>query len=83
MTYFNSFAKLLLVCFSLCTSLLQAQQSAGDTTLVTTEEGWETGASIGLNFSQVKLTNWAGGGQSSVSIGSLGALEANYTKGKV
>lgn len=73
----------LFFCFFLYTYLLQAQQSAGDTTLVTTEEGWETGASIGLNFSQVNLTNWVGGGQSSVSFGSLVALEADYARGHI
>lgn len=73
---------LLLVCFSLCTSTLQAQQSAGDT-LVVVKGNWNTGANFGLNFSQVNLSNWAGGGQSSVSIGSLVALEADYSQGKV
>ena len=76
-TYSTRF--LLLVCFSLCTSsILLAQQSDGDTLLTT--EGWGTGASIGLNFSQVKLSNWVGGGQSSVSIGSFLTLEADYVK---
>lgn len=80
---FSSFTKLLLlVCFSLCSSVLYGQQSAGDTVL-TKKDGWETGASIGLNFSQVKLSNWAGGGQSSVAFGSLLALEADYARGNV
>lgn len=73
-----------LVCFTVCTTTLNlhAQQNAPDT--VTSVAGnWETSASFGLNFSQVQLSNWAGGGQSSVAIGSLVVLEADYTKGKV
>lgn len=36
-----------------------------------------------LNFSQVALSNWAGGGQSSMSITGLVNLFANYEKGKI
>ena len=38
---------------------------------------WSKGAVLNLNFSQVDLTNWNGGGQSSVSN-----FNANYAKGK-
>jgi hypothetical protein len=83
MCFSKSFNKLLLlVSVCLCSSALLAQQSAPDT-VQTTGGSWDTGASIGLNFSQVRLSNWVGGGQSSVSVGSLFALEANYTKGRV
>ncbi len=62
---------------------LPAQQSASDTTsLVQTVKYWETGSSFGLNFSQVKLANWTGGGESSVSIGSQIHASADYSKGK-
>ncbi|WKV10815.1 DUF3078 domain-containing protein [Marivirga harenae] len=43
---------------------------------------WEKGAVLNLNFSQVDLTNWNGGGKSSISIGGLTNFNANYTKGK-
>lgn len=43
---------------------------------------WDTGAVLNLNFSQVDLTNWNGGGQSSISIGGLTNFNANYAKGK-
>ncbi|AHM62042.1 hypothetical protein D770_18955 [Flammeovirgaceae bacterium 311] len=43
---------------------------------------WTTGGSTGLNFSQVTLNNWAGGGESSISIGSLQKLRANYARGR-
>ena len=43
---------------------------------------WSKGAVLNLNFSQVDLTNWNGGGQSSVSVGGLTNFNANYAKGK-
>lgn len=43
---------------------------------------WSKGAVLNLNFSQVDLTNWNGGGQSSISIGGLTNFNANYSKGK-
>lgn len=43
---------------------------------------WDNGAVLNLNFSQVDLTNWSGGGQSSISIGGLTNFKANYAKGK-
>lgn len=83
--YLNHFSRyIFLVCIIVCTTTLNlhAQQTAPDT--VTSVVGtWERSASFGLNFSQVQLSNWAGGGQSSVAIGSLVILEADYTKGKV
>ncbi|MGB1039589.1 MAG: DUF3078 domain-containing protein [Flavobacteriales bacterium] len=46
------------------------------------KEGWTKGGMLGLNFSQVALSNWAGGGFSSISGNSLGSLFANYKNGK-
>lgn len=43
---------------------------------------WKFGGSTGLNFSQVYLSNWASGGQSSVSATGLVSLFGNYRKGK-
>lgn len=54
---------------------LQAEAAEPDTS-------WKTGGTIGLNFSQVYLSNWAAGGQSSVSGTGLVNLFANYKKGK-
>ncbi len=31
-------------------------------------KGWKLGGAVGLNFSQTALSNWAGGGQNSISI---------------
>lgn len=58
-----------------------AQVTEADPPLNDTTRAWTTGGSAGLNFSQVKLSNWAGGGESSISVGSLVRLEANYTEG--
>lgn len=43
-----------------------------------TTKYWSQGGNIGLNFSQVSLSNWAGGGKSTVSITGLTNLFANY-----
>jgi hypothetical protein len=43
---------------------------------------WNKGAVLNINFSQVDLTNWNGGGQSSISIGGLTNFNLNYAKGK-
>jgi len=53
--------------------LLTAQQ---DTTY------WRIGGSSALTFSQVSLTNWAAGGQSSVAINSNFGMFANRVKGR-
>lgn len=62
----------------------QAQIPVADSVILNvldTAAYWTTNGSTGLNFSQVSLSNWAGGGESSVSVGSLINLEAKYKKG--
>ena len=49
--------------------------------LADTIEGWRTGGMTAVTFSQVSLTNWAAGGQNSVSVNGLINLYANYSKG--
>ncbi len=76
----------------ICTAILlfysyisAAQQSVNSDTLpagTAPTNYWQTKSSFGLNFSQVKLANWAGGGQSSVSVNSLINLSADYARGK-
>ena len=39
-------------------------------------ENWKRKGSFNLNFSNVGLTNWAGGGQSAISLGAILAVEA-------
>lgn len=43
---------------------------------------WQLGGIVSINGQQVSLTNWAAGGNNSVSIGSLLNLFAKYKKGK-
>ncbi len=44
------------------------------------EEGWNTGGVFSLGFSQVSLTNWAAGGQNSLSGNTLSNLFLTYSK---
>lgn len=43
---------------------------------------WNKGAVLNLNFSQVNLTNWNGGGKSSISVAGLTNFNINYQKDK-
>jgi DUF3078 family protein len=41
---------------------------------------WKTGGILSVNFSQVELSNWAAGGQNSISGNGLVSVFANYAK---
>lgn len=43
---------------------------------------WHLGGTFGLNFNQSYFSNWAAGGQNSISTTALTSLFANYKKGK-
>lgn len=77
--------KLLLIASILIGFNSIAQTTEAEKTLKTvntdTTQGWKYGGVFGLNFSQVSLTNWAAGGQSSVSLNGLLDVFANYKKG--
>ncbi len=45
------------------------------------DTAWKKGGMAGINFGQASFTNWAAGGQNSVSIGAMLTLYANYKKG--
>jgi hypothetical protein len=47
-----------------------------------TTEGWKKGGVISINLAQTSLTNWASGGQNSVSINGMFSGYANYKMGK-
>lgn len=49
----------------------------------TTGGPWKHGGAVGLNFSQVGLKNWSGGGENSLSLNGLVTLFANYKSGKI
>tara|TARA_B100000508_G_C11431374_1_gene263570 strand:+ start:226 stop:1215 length:990 start_codon:yes stop_codon:yes gene_type:complete len=74
-----------LIIFALTSTVLNAQVTDAEKALRKTKEdttqGWKTGGTFGVNFTQVSLSNWAAGGQSSVSLNSLLDLFANYKKG--
>ncbi|MBN4072276.1 DUF3078 domain-containing protein [Flavobacteriales bacterium AH-315-E23] len=46
-----------------------------------TMDGWNKGGLIGTNLTQTSLTNWAGGGQSSLAISGLLSVHAIETEG--
>ncbi|MCZ2132630.1 MAG: DUF3078 domain-containing protein [Bacteroidetes bacterium] len=43
---------------------------------------WKKGGNVGLNITQVALSNWAGGGQNTIGITGLTNVFANYAEGK-
>ncbi len=42
--------------------------------------GWKTNGLIGLNFTQVSLSNWAGGGQDNIAVGGLFNYAMTYSQ---
>ncbi|MBL7994876.1 DUF3078 domain-containing protein [bacterium] len=44
---------------------------------------WKTGGALGLNFNQVGLKNWSGGGENSLAVNGLVNLFANMKKDKI
>lgn len=70
----------------LATQNFHAQTTEAEKTLKkqhadTIPDGWKTGGVFSLNFTQVSLTNWAAGGNNSVSLNAITSLFANYKKG--
>lgn len=68
-----------------CGSLLSGQVTDGEKVLrsqsADTVPGWRKGGIIGITLAQTSLTNWAAGGQNSVSLNGILSLFANYKKG--
>lgn len=48
---------------------------------ITIKGPWKYDGPASLNFSQVSLTNWAQGGESSYVINGLAAINLNYNEG--
>lgn len=59
-----------------CAPVTLKAQIIADTT-----EHWQIGGNLNINFSQVALENWTGGGQSSISTNGLLHFSARYAKG--
>jgi hypothetical protein len=79
-------------CLAICLGTLCAQEE-GDLTAADKDalssaielehdSLWDFGGTFGLNFNQSYFSNWAAGGQNSVSTTALTSLFANYKKGK-
>ena len=49
---------------------------------IDTVKAWKVGGIVSINAQQVSLTNWAAGGNSSISLGGLVNVFAQYRKGK-
>ena len=47
-----------------------------------TTKGWRKGAVIGFNLAQTSLTNWAAGGENTITTNGIISVFANYKKGK-
>ena len=66
-------ALLILFAYNLTTHAQQNENS---------NSNWEIGGTSRMNFSQVALSNWAAGGQNSVSLNGLMSMHAHKSKGK-
>ena len=64
--------------------LVQGVMTAQDTAAVDSVAvgPWETGGSVAVNFNQVALSNWSGGGENTITIGGLVGLMGHMTEGK-
>jgi hypothetical protein len=70
--------KIILAVFFIALPLLAGAQSAPTDTV----KHWKAGGNSAFNFSQVSLTNWAAGGENSLSGTFLFNAFLNYTKNK-
>ncbi|TGE22505.1 DUF3078 domain-containing protein [Hymenobacter aquaticus] len=69
------------VCLSLLPALALAQTSENSAAAPDTVQGWRRGGVGTLNFSQVSLSNWAPGGQSSLSLLGIGNVFLHNRRG--
>ena len=69
-----------------CAQLVSGQVTDGEAALrkhdSDTTQGWKIGGVASLNATQTNLTNWASGGQNSISINGAFNAHANYKKGR-
>ena len=61
---------------------LIAQNVDSTTVLLPADTAWDKGGDISINFSQISLSNWAGGGQSSIALSTILNFHADYDKGR-
>jgi len=72
---------ILLFCYSTVFSQIADAEKNLKTRSADTSVGWQKGGTITLNMSQVSLTNWAAGGQNSISGNGLLSLFAHKKNG--
>lgn len=75
------FAFLMLPIIDMSSQVTEAEKQL-KTQVADTVMGWKKGGVININTSQTSLTNWAAGGQSSVSVNGLLSLHAHNKKEK-
>lgn len=77
-------ALLLLLTAFFYTSLAQVTDAEGKLKALSADtlKGWKKGGVIGFNLAQTSLTNWAAGGEKSVSINGIFSVFANYKNEK-
>ena len=63
--------------------ILRAEAEKLKAVVADTVKVWTIGGVISVNGQQVSLTNWAAGGNNSISIGGLVNVFARYRKGKI
>ena len=61
---------------------LQSEADKLKTIALDTVKSWKIGGVVSVNGQQVSLTNWAAGGNNSISVGGLVNVFAKYRKGK-
>lgn len=72
----------LLSLFFLYTSPVASAQDKLIDSVTVAPYNWDFGGTGTINFSQVSLSNWAAGGQNSLSVLGLANMYSNYKKGK-
>ena len=72
-----------LVTLSIGLTVTASAQTPGTTTPAPADTIWRKGGFFSVNFSQVSFSNWAAGGENSVSLNALSSLFANYKKGRM
>ncbi len=70
---------MLLGAIAAVTFTAEAQDGTADSTAE--QSPWKNGGSVAINFNQVALSNWSGGGENTLTIGGLVGLQAHMNKG--
>lgn len=88
MKHLATFSLLLIMCNTVLAQTTDSTENANlvDSTaadsLIVPPAYWKTKGTFNVNFANVGLTNWAGGGVSNISLGSIINAQAVYTKNK-